>query len=311
MSPAAIDSACTDLWDPVAAARVMVSLSGVLAGFMFSAIVIIITVNRPDGSGEVAANYALRLQVIALLTTIVSASANINTAGERICLRARTEWILSAGLPWMAVALSSISLVWLMIAYGWNSPQIIRLWTGGAYFALFGRLAGALVSSNSYVADVLREDTFGFHLATWTCAILTAAVSLFMIARRRPQLDSPEWQRRIASCGMVAVGYTVLSFIIVDLIGSSSTRIWTTTSPRMTYVYGALTLAPALLMLPFGVRAIPDHSTIKSNAVPEKQEIGNSTTTPDGHDNVHAITNVKWRRAEGGPLKMTPRRHRC
>jgi len=147
MPPSAIANSCTDLWNPVEGARVIVPLSGVLAGFMFSAIVIIITVNRPNSRGETEASYALRLQVVALLTTIVMASTNVNIAGEQICLRARTEWVMSAGLLWMAVVLSSISLVWLMIAYGWNSPQIIRLWAEGRLFRTLrqtGRCAAVL-----------------------------------------------------------------------------------------------------------------------------------------------------------------------
>jgi hypothetical protein len=158
----------------------------------------------------------------------------------------------------------------------------------GAYFVLFGRLVGALLSSNSYVADVLAVNTFGFHLVTWTFTALTVAVSLFLANRRRPRVDSPDWQRRIALCCKFAIGYTVLSFILLDLIAATAKGVWSTTSPPMAYLCGALILTPALLELPFAIRTIPNDSTIKSDPSPETEAINNSATSPEGRDTVHA-----------------------
>ncbi|WP_395985823.1 hypothetical protein [Actinomadura sp. 9N407] len=182
------------------------------------------------------------------------------------------------------MALSSVSLAWLMIAYGWNSSQTIHLWTGGAYFILFGRLVGALVSSNSYVADVLWVSTFRFHLATWACTALAVIASLFLATRRRPPANSRDWQRRTAWCCKVAVCYMAVSFTILDLVGSTAKTVWTTPSPFMTYLYGALVLAPALLMMPFTILAIPNDSMDESAPSPEIHGVDTSEAAPEGRD---------------------------
>ncbi|WP_157610003.1 hypothetical protein [Spirillospora albida] len=267
-----LSGACQNLWDPTEAAKVMVPLTGVLAGFMFSAIVVLITVNRPTGTGRTEAFFALRLQVIALMTAVVAASSNINIAGEKVCLRARTEWVLSAGMLWTAVTLMSISLIWLLVAYYWTSPEVLRLLIGAAYFVLFGRLVGALLSANSYVSDLLPGSHVAFHAATWIATVLAVCPTLMLASRtQRPHA----WETRITACSRAAITYLVLSFVGFDLVAATEATHWSTPTKPLVYLCGVLTLLPALLLFPFIFRSIP-HPTAQ-----------NETAGSDLHDSGH------------------------
>lgn len=179
----------------------MVPLTGVLAGFMFSAIVVIITVNRPTGTGRTEAFFALRLQVIA------------------------------------------------------GSPEVLRLLIGAAYFVLFGRLIGALLSANSYVSDVLPRSHLVLHTATWIASALAVTPTLLLAARsRRPQA----WGARITACSRAAITYLVLSFVGFDLVAATEVAHWSAPTKPLVYLCGALTLLPALLLFPFIFRSIPN-----------------------------------------------------
>jgi hypothetical protein len=56
----------------------------------------------------------------------------------------------------------------------------------------------------------------------------------------------------------------------------------------MAYLYGALTLAPALLMLPLVILAIPNDSIGRSDPSPEMEEGEKSEIGTEGRDKAYA-----------------------
>ena len=104
---------------------------------------------------------------------------------------------------------------------------------------------------------MLKGGHAGFHLGAWLSTAFIVALTLWIAARPRPPVGDGAWEPRIALCGKLAVGYLVVSFIGLNLLSGTDEDLWTVPSPHLTYLYGALTLAQGLFILPVLVRTIP------------------------------------------------------
>ena len=128
------DSCATSAGGSVAAAAASQSaLAGVLAGFLFGGIVVVLSVRTARHSSE-AAN-ALKLQFSAFVGLAVAAYLLSDQAGDELCLRATSEKAVTDGIFSTFAVVAVVSLTWLIVAYERHTHGILRFLRGLAYVA--------------------------------------------------------------------------------------------------------------------------------------------------------------------------------
>ncbi|MFI0406800.1 hypothetical protein [Actinomadura sp. 3N508] len=227
---------------------------------MFAALIEVVTGSRRCPKAALA----MRLLLTALMSFTLTASAGINMAGERVCGRARTQWVLAVNMCWSAAVALGMVLIWLIIAYGWQVEGVLRLMIVTVHVLLFARLLGAVVAADTYVSEMLRgEEHWGFHIGSWVVAALTLVITFVVAVRGRPPRGHVAWRRRVnLFCG-VTMAYLVLSLPVFDYVSASHASMWDLSRPTpglrtAVYVTGTLVLILPLLALPLAVRAIPN-----------------------------------------------------
>jgi hypothetical protein len=108
---------CGGFWSPIMAAGPESTLSGVLAGFVFTAITVILTTGHQDKAGERQRSYAL--QMLASAFTIFALDSYLGSliAGELVCSRAYAEIALLGGVLADGAILTIAGLGWLIVTY--------------------------------------------------------------------------------------------------------------------------------------------------------------------------------------------------
>jgi hypothetical protein len=125
-------SSCSGMWNPVAAAGPQSGLSGVLAGFVFAGLVVVLSIKPSDSeaadfrrsAGASNRSYALQLLSAAFIVFALDSYFSSVTAGELDCNRAYAESILSGGVLGTGAIMLVASLSWLVVAYFDSSEEI-------------------------------------------------------------------------------------------------------------------------------------------------------------------------------------------
>jgi hypothetical protein len=115
---------CGGFWSPIMAAGPESTLSGVLAGFVFTAITVILTTSsarparpaRPDKAGE-GRSYALQMLASAFIIFALDSYLGSVIAGELACSRAYAQIALLGGILGDGAILTIAGLGWLIVAY--------------------------------------------------------------------------------------------------------------------------------------------------------------------------------------------------
>lgn len=112
-------------WNPVAASSAESAVAAVLAGFVFSGIVVILSTASTSRRFEAA--QALKLLFIAFLGLGVTSYLLANNAGSQTCARANTLVVVAGGPLGTFSALMLASLTWLVAAYGGAFVDVLKL----------------------------------------------------------------------------------------------------------------------------------------------------------------------------------------
>ena len=139
-------------WSATNAASSQSALAGVLAGFVFGGIVVVLSV-RPASKREEAA-IALKLLLCAFFGLAVAAYLLADQAGDTDCLRAGSEEILSGGILGTFAIVMIVSLTWLIVAYDVHAHGVLRFLRGLIYFA------------SVFVVLLLCTSSFGYLQST-------------------------------------------------------------------------------------------------------------------------------------------------
>ena len=170
-------------WSPIAAAPSQSLIAGVIAGFLFAGIVVVLSqrTRRHQDSTR-----ALKLMLTAFLGLVVTSYLYATLAGEETCPRAETEAVLNGGVLGICGIVLIVSLTWLVAAYH-TDVKILDFLRGLAYFASLFVVLLLCVSSTGYIDAELPH---GSHLVNNILIYVAAGVAIgaaMALIRRRAQ----------------------------------------------------------------------------------------------------------------------------
>lgn len=262
-------------WNPVTAATGQYVLSGVLAGFVFGGIVVVLSTKESRNPPEAAR--ALKLLFSAFFGLAVTAYLFADQAADENCLRAQSEEALVGGLLGTFAIIMIVSLTWLIVAYGLHADGVLRFLRGLIYVAS-GFVVGLLcTSSYTYLDAVLPHGTsnlvldsmYVIGLLIWLAAVLAesgAAAWLTAWSTRRLKWvnyspGSTTGNRTVRSsavdwCAWAALGYLALASAADSFVLASSESLWR--SPRLPGIYAVAwsSLLIPLVVLVLALRAL-------------------------------------------------------
>lgn len=255
-------------WSVAAAAASQSTLTGVLAGFVFGGMVVVLSVRAARHGDEVAS--ALKLQFAAFVGLTVAAFLLADEGGDQVCLRATSEKEFTDGLFTTFTIVAIVSLTWTIVAYERHTHGVLRLLRGVAYVAT--ALVVLLKSTSSY--SYLQVELPHGPPATVSVLIFLTGVLLYLAAMAaRPRTDrSPavtitrqagpaghgppnaagraraRQRTRVDRCAWLALGYLAVAAVGDAVVQSFSDTAWNRPDAPAAY-----TVAWASLLLPVGV----------------------------------------------------------
>jgi cytochrome bd-type quinol oxidase subunit 2 len=122
---------CGGYWSPIVAAGPESALSGVLAGFVFTGIVVILSTN-PNSAQSLSEKlrqraHSLQLFVAAFIVFALDSYFSSITSGELACNRAYAETALSGGILGVGAILLLAGLSWLILTYSDSVREVGQL----------------------------------------------------------------------------------------------------------------------------------------------------------------------------------------
>ncbi|MEU8572506.1 hypothetical protein [Streptomyces asoensis] len=155
----------------------MSSFSGLLAGFVFSAVVIVIGQRREEADALASAR-ALKLMLPGFVGLAMASYLRAVIAGEGVCFRASTEEVFSGGVLCVEAVLVLVGITWLIPAYGRTEHDELKIfrWTIQVV-AQFCSLQGFLSADN--FEKSLGVQNVWMTAAIWTFAALSATGILY------------------------------------------------------------------------------------------------------------------------------------
>lgn len=257
-------------WSATTAGSGQSVLSGVLAGFTFAGVVLVLSVRAPSG-GFAAAN-AAKLLFSAFLGLAVAAYLLADQAADTYCRRASAEEVVAGGILGTFAIIMIVSLTWLTIAYGMQDHGVLRFLRHLDYVATAFVVLLLCTSSFSFLAADLAaapspSAVTSLYLAGGLCCtlghpvssrILAAALARVIPRRNPPGRNSGSRQPRFSAvdvCAWVALGYLTAAAISDAVVVSMTDNAWSRPSALIVYV-----LAWASLVLPLGVLILSWHS---------------------------------------------------
>jgi hypothetical protein len=187
-------------WNPIASAEAMSGFCGILAGFVFAAVVMVIGEKNPTG-GDGHASRGLRLLLPSFFGLAVAAYLYALTAGELVCRRALTEQLFAGAILAADAIVVILSLAWLLLAYQRNQHGEVRFFRGLILVTALFSLSMLTVSSVGFHNAVLERKAAGWADAmVWTSGIAFMAV-VWRCWRRPTPLPPPgappNWQNEV------------------------------------------------------------------------------------------------------------------
>lgn len=263
-----------DDWSPALAASSQSALAGVLAGFVFSGLVVVLSVRIANREEEAAS--ALKLLFCAFFGLGVAAYLLADVAGDSNCLRSSTEETIAGGMLGTFAVIMIVSLTWLVVAYGLHTRGVLR------FLRLLIHVATAFValllcaSSLTFLqAEVPHGPSF------WASAAFFIAGGLFYVAATpvgmrgvktlsartgdMSWLIRPDsavvnaWRKMsnpVTSCIGAALGYLGLAAIADAFVLSGPDSAWGHPKVFEAYVVAWLALIFSLGVLVLAMRAM-------------------------------------------------------
>jgi hypothetical protein len=267
-SAAAGPGACPAVldWSATNAASGQSVLSGVLAGFVFGGIVVVLSTKESRKPLEAA--LALKLLFSAFFGLAVTAYLFADQAADTNCLRAQSEEVLGGGLLGTFAIIMIVSLTWLIVAYGLHAEGVLGFLRGLIYVASAFVVFLLCTSSYTYLDAVLPHGSSGVMIVRiyviggliWLVAVLiesSAAARLMAWAARLLRFGNQSacpatgtWTARTSAvglCAWIALGYLAAASFADSFVLGSSVSLWR--SPHLPGIYA---VAWSSLLAPLG-----------------------------------------------------------
>lgn len=279
MSPS-VPGACPGVldWSAKAAASGQSVLSGVLAGFVFAAIVVILS-TREGRRGKEAAD-ALKLLFSAFFGLGVTAYLFADQAADSNCLRAGAEEVLAGGLLGTFAIVMIVALTWLVVAYDLYAAGVLEFLRGLIYFAAAFVVMLLCTSSYTYLTAVIPRIPQVMVVLTYLVGGLAfvsgvprrfwarAAARLrrrVSVVPRAAGLGTSMWAGRgdpVSRCAKAALAYLALASIADAVVLAVPNDWWDHAHSPVAYTvaWPSLLLPLAVLILALGALA-PDQNT--------------------------------------------------
>jgi hypothetical protein len=243
---------CGGYWSPVAAAGPESALSGVLAGFVFTAITVVLTTSivRRARAGEKAhwRSYALQLFFVAFIVLALDSYFTSVTAGELACNRAYAESALSGGSLGDGAILMIAGLGCLIGAYpvpGQGMKDVLLYINWGVW----GVVIIMLAISSADVGEAMLPNQ-SHVIVNGLSAVLGIAMAALLIAveHRSRQMSSHQiswWVRCTVLAGLSAA---ICAGLFTGIASTFGATWWT--NPPSTAVYAVTVLAMLIPAVP-------------------------------------------------------------
>jgi predicted membrane channel-forming protein YqfA (hemolysin III family) len=275
---APVPGSCVGLleWSPTQAASSQSALAGVLAGFVFGGIVVMVSVRVATRSEEAAR--ALKLLLCAFFGLVVVAYLFADLAGDSNCLRANSEEVISGGILGTFAIVMIVSLAWLTVAYEMHARGVLRflrhlIYVASAFVVLllctssysglqaeFRRGPPLIVGIFIYVVGGL------FYFFSILGGSRSAALLRSWVARRiagsghgsGSTADGARQERGpVDRCIWAALSYLGIAAIADAFVLGSSDTVWDHPQAAFAYVVAWASLLLSISVLTLALRAIP------------------------------------------------------
>jgi len=264
-------------WDATTAASGQSVLSGVLAGFVFGGIVVVLSTREGRRGRETAR--ALKLLFSAFFGLVVTAYLFADQAADTNCVRAFAEENLAGALLGTFALVLIVSLTWLVVAYRLHAEGALGFFRSLIYFASAFVVMLLCTSSYSYLQYVLPHGpprfTFPAMYGTGVLGFVIAIPpgSWAGAARRLRNRIAPPPGRTTAEiravsardtavewCARGALGFLAFGAIADAVVLATPDDWWSRPHPVLHYANAWSSLVLPLVILVLALRAIaPDH----------------------------------------------------
>jgi hypothetical protein len=242
---------CEEFWSPIVAASPESALAGVLAGFVFTAITVVLTTSpsRDDEAKEkpVQRSYALQLFASSFIIFALDSYFTSVTAGELACSRAYAESALAGGILGDGAILMIAGLGWLIVTYSGpvrGIETILSYINWGVWAVIVVMLAISPVD----VGDALlpgRSHTV-VNTVPWVLGAGMAAL-VIVIALHSSQMNNRDVSRWVRYAAVSGLGAAIFAGLFTGIASAFGAGWWINPPVVATYVIVILSiLVPAV-----------------------------------------------------------------
>lgn len=263
-------------WSAAAAAPGQSTLAGVLAGFVFGGIVVMLSVRVPSRSEDAAR--ALKLLFSAFFGLAVVAYLLADQAADTNCLRAASEETLSGGILGTFAIVMIVALTWLVVSYELHTFGALRFLQHLVYFA--AAFVALLLCTSAY--GYLQGEVPGgppqlVIVLIYLVGGLLYLISLPVASRMAEFFPMPTWRpsasgglavareargvhrmlhASVDRCAWAALGYLAVAAIADAVVLGLPGSAWDRPVVPVVYLIGWSSLVLPLIVLILAVRAL-------------------------------------------------------
>jgi hypothetical protein len=267
---------CHGWWSPIAAAGPQSTLSGVLAGFVFTGIVVVLSTSpdtkSPAVERSVNRSYALQLLASAFIIFALDSYFTSICAGELACNRANAEAFLSGGALGTGALMLIAGLSWLLITYSEQAQDIrsllkvivISVWV--IIVIMFG-ISGLNVGQ-ALLYDG-NQDVVDFMPVAVSVLVGILVTTRYHRFKSWPKEDLRIYRERLANsitrAAVTALLVGVATGLLTGIASAASAQWWASPPPWAVYLLVLLSMlvpASALIVgVPAGIGALSHKCT--------------------------------------------------
>jgi hypothetical protein len=240
-------AACSGNWSPISSSGPESTLSGVLAGFVFAGIVVVLSVRRPDRDmrGSKDGNpriYALQFLLAAFIIFTLDSYFSSVTSGELACNRAYAETVLSGGILGTAAVMLVASISWLIVAYSDPSDEIrivLKAILVGIWTVIIGMLTLSAVDEGESLLPSNGHSLV--NVAPWVIGIV-ASLCVILVAKHARRIKDGQLRVHVFRAVLASIAAAFLSGFFTAAASGFTAKWWYRPPSAAVYVIVALSL---------------------------------------------------------------------
>jgi hypothetical protein len=254
-------------WNPIVASGPQSQIAIVLAGFVFAAIVVILSVRVRTRQREAA--QALKLLFTAFFGLGVTAYLLGDVTGDQVCPRAETTEVLTGGDLGAFTVIMIVALTWLVIAYQDHVEDLLTFLHCLVTVSCIFVILLLSTSATNYVSADLPNEPHGmvYFLVYLTGSLASVGLVTWIWLHPKMRLVKTSSEinknislisnRAVTRCAWSALAYLAVSAVASGIETSLPPSIWYPT-PILWVVYLAAwsSLILPLLVLGLGITGL-------------------------------------------------------